>query len=189
MTDIDLAQIARTLDEMRSREIIRETLHRYARGIDRRDTAEVERVFWPDSKVDFGVYKGTGSEFATMIVSWLLEGGVETTDHLLGNVLIALEGDVAESECYLHAYHRVRKADGGAADCFIGARYQDRFERRDDIWRIAERVLVYDWFREYPESGNFSTGCMMGVSNSNAVIGEARPDISAALSQALDRLA
>jgi hypothetical protein len=187
--DIDMAQIARTLDEMQSREIIRETLHRYARGIDRRDTDEVERTFWPDSRVNFGVYKGTGLEFSGMIVSWLREGGVETTDHLLGNVLIALEGDVAQSECYLHAYHRVRKADGGAADCFIGARYQDRFERRAGIWRIAERTLIYDWFREYPESGNFTTGCLMGVSNSNAAIGEAGPDISAELSLALARLA
>jgi hypothetical protein len=188
MMDIDLAKIARTLDEMRSREVIRETLHRYARGIDRRDKAEVERVFWPDSTVDFGVYKGTGLEFASMIVSWLHAGGVEITDHLLGNILIALEGDVAQSECYLHAYHRVRKEDGGTADCFIGARYQDRFERRDGIWRIAERVLVYDWFREYPESGNFSTGCLMGVSSSNATIGQAGPDISAALSRVLARL-
>ena len=32
----------------------------------------------------------------------------------------------------------------GLTDFFSG-RYVDRFERRDDVWRIANRVVVHDW--------------------------------------------
>jgi hypothetical protein len=34
----------------------------------------------------------------------------------------------------------------------------DRFERRNDEWRIAARIVVTDWFREYPDSADWSAG-------------------------------
>ncbi len=40
----------------------------------------------------------------------------------------------------------------------MGARYIDRMEMRDDEWRIADRVVVVDWFRVYPDSADWSNG-------------------------------
>jgi len=181
-----MADIALTVDQLRSRESIRETLFRYARGIDRKDAEEVKRSFWPDSRVDFGIYQGSGVEFASLIGGWFTDGGVDITAHLIGNIIIVLDGDTANTESYLHAAHRVKR-DGSVIDCFVGARYQDRFERRNNEWRIAERVLIYDWFREYPNTGDFASGSAMGFSAANSVVGKSGPDASQLFAQALAR--
>jgi hypothetical protein len=34
-------------------------------------------------------------------------------------------------------------------DTIGSGRFLDRFERRGDEWRIARRLVVVDWFREY----------------------------------------
>jgi hypothetical protein len=188
MTELQTADLIRTIDELSSRESIRETLYRYARGIDRKDAEEVKRSFWPDSRVDFGIYQGSGQEFASLIGGWFSDGGVDITAHLVGNIIILLDGDIANSECYLHAAHRVKR-DGATIDCFVGARYQDRFERRNNEWKIAERVLIYDWFREYPDTGDFEAGSAMGFNAGNSVTGMSGPDRSPVFAQALARKA
>ncbi len=186
MPDSEIADITRTIDELRSREDIREVLYRYARGIDRKDAEEVKRSFWPDSRVNFGIYQGSGQEFASLIGGWFTDGGVDITAHLIGNIIIVLNGDIASTESYLHAAHRVRRG-GETIDCFVGARYQDRFERRNNEWKIAERVLIYDWFREYPDTGEFAAGSAMGFSAANSVVGKSGPDASHLFAQALAR--
>ena len=45
------------------------------------------------------------------------------------------EGDYAEGEIYVLAFHQVRKEDGGKLDLLIGGRYFDRYEKRDGTWR------------------------------------------------------
>lgn len=176
MPNSQLAELARTVDALQSRETIRETLYRYARGIDRKNADEVRNAFWPDATVNFGIYHGTGHEFASLIGGWFTDGGVEITAHLIGNILIVLDGETARTECYLHAAHRLARPVGAKIDCFVGARYQDRFERRDGAWKIAERVLIYDWFREYPDSGDFKSGSAMGFNADNSVVGTSGPD-------------
>ena len=68
----------------------------------------------------------------------------ETTMHFLGNVLIELDGDAAAVETYCVAYHRLVGQD---VDSIAGLRYVDRLERRDDVWRIADRQIVVEWNR------------------------------------------
>ncbi len=68
------------------------------------------------------------------------------TQHFLGNTHIELEGDVAHVETYCQAFHRFPTSGSASEDDFVlGARYIDRFERRDGEWRIARRKLVVDW--------------------------------------------
>jgi hypothetical protein len=50
----------------------------------------------------------------------------------------------------------------GERDTCIGGRYLDRFERRDGEWRIAERVMLYDWFQDWGAAADWSHG-MMGM--------------------------
>lgn len=187
MPETQLENLAQAVDELFSRESIRNTLYRYARGIDRKDAEEVKRSFWPDSRVNFGIFQGSGHDFASLIGGWFTDGGVDITAHLIGNIIIVFDGDTANSESYLHAAHRVHRPDGSTVDCFVGARYQDRFERRNNEWKIAERVLIYDWFREYPDTGDFSAGSAMGFSAANSVVGKSGPDTSPAFAQALTR--
>jgi hypothetical protein len=51
----------------------------------------------------------------------------------------------------------------GAKSDVIGAgRYLDPFEKRGDEWRILKRLVVTDWFRQYPDSADWSQG-MLGI--------------------------
>jgi hypothetical protein len=92
------------------------------------------------------------------------------THHQLGNILIELEPDgiTAYTEAYFTAYHRMRaKSDPKAAnnaydtemDFWVGGRYLDRMEKRDETWKIVYRVGMTDWTRiESPASqGYFAT--------------------------------
>ena len=49
-------------------------------------------------------------------------------------------------------------------DVVLGGRYVDRFEKRNEEWRIARRSVIGDWFRSTasPQGGwtSFVTGSM-----------------------------
>ena len=180
--------IAERLSEIEAEAAIRTRLVLYCRGIDRRDEAILAEIFWTDSQVEYGVFAGSGQAFATSICGWLTDGGVELTAHLLGNIAISQDGDVAHSEAYLQAYHRIRKPDGSCFDSLIGGRYQDRFEQRDGVWRIAFRRLVFDWFREFEGTGDWALGSV-GVTAATAEIGQGGPDRWEELNDAMRRRA
>jgi len=186
MSMTDKALLLR-LDRIESVEAIRARLHVYCRGVDRRDPDLIRAAFWPDAKVEYGMYTGNGHEFSNSICGTFAEGGVDNTAHLLGNVTIAVDGDTAHSEAYLHAHHRVRRPDGTYFDSIFGGRYHDRFERRNGIWRIIFRRLVFDWFRNFPDTGDWTVG-EFGVSRATATIGGPGKDIWPELNAALASL-
>ena len=72
----------------------------------------------------------------------------EATVHTIGDSIIdwSADGTTAFVETYVHAQHR-RRDDGGPFIEFFAGRYIDRFERRDNAWRIADRLLVHEWDR------------------------------------------
>src|SRR6185312_3051427 len=74
---------------------------------------------------------------------------LSSTQHLIGNVLVTLAGDAADSVCYLQAQHVRPGTDGG--DMFIIAgRYLDRFVRTPDGWQIAQRRFETFWTEGNP---------------------------------------
>lgn len=172
------------LERLEAESAISAALHLYCRGIDRRDSAIVSNVFWPDAMVEYGMFTGSALEFANSIVGWFESGGVHNTSHLIGSVSISIDGELAFSEAYLHAHHRLTSADGKLYDSVIGGRYHDRFERRDGKWRIISRRLVFDWFREFPDTGDWDVGSM-GVNRANATIGQPGLDPWPELNRAL----
>jgi len=131
--------------EMANREAIRDCLYRYCIGVDRRDRALLESVYWPDATEDRGSdFKGDIASF----LNWMLErtAGLTRTQHFLGNIFIRVDGSRATVESYLRAYHRLESRDG-TFDEFLGGRYLDVFERRGEDWRVLGRRFVFDWFR------------------------------------------
>ncbi|MEQ8837195.1 nuclear transport factor 2 family protein [Haliea sp.] len=163
------------ISEIADREAIKQCLYLYCRGIDRRSPELLNKLFWPDSTVEYGIFNGGGSEFSLSICDWLEGGGVISTAHHLGNIVIALDGNSAHTESYLNAHHTIRGDGELCSDCMIGARYQDRFEKRDNEWRIVFRRLVYDWFRTFPDTFDWKAGAL-GVTSENATIGGASDD-------------
>jgi hypothetical protein len=141
---------------------ITDVIYRYCHATDRRRWWLMDSVFHEDATCHLSVLGGSWREFVRQGEA-LLEH-VEDTHHQVGNILIALDGDVAHAETYLTAFHRV-PADappggpfggtGEAYDAVFGARYIDRFERRNGVWRIAERrsASEYRHYRPVSEGG------------------------------------
>ena len=130
------------LQELLDRQAIHDVMMRYARGVDRSDLAMVESCYHPGATDDHGSFKGTVEEF----MLWLPEQleAFDSLMHFIGNMLIELDGDAAHVETYCVSYHRLKGQD---VDTLFGLRYVDRFEKRNDEWRIATRRIVAEWNR------------------------------------------
>ncbi|ODT88605.1 nuclear transport factor 2 family protein [Phenylobacterium sp. SCN 70-31] len=143
------------LAALAARAEISDVIHRYCHATDRRRWWLMDTVFHEDATCHLSVIGGSWREFVEQGAALLAPVGV--THHQVGNIQIALEGDVAHAETYITAFHQV-PADappggpfggtGEAYDAIFGARYIDRFERRGGVWRIAERRSAAE-FRHY----------------------------------------
>ena len=136
------------MDELLDREEIRDVLLRYCRGVDRCDEELVRSVYHEDATDDHGTFKGSGHEFASVVVP-MLRAQWRSTVHALHNVSIDLDGDAAFVESGFVATHR-SLTDQDPTDFVFGGRYIDRFECRDGVWKIASRLVVHDWSRLEP---------------------------------------
>lgn len=162
MTDDQMMEIADHL-------AIQRTLFRYARGIDRCDAEILAGVWWPGCRVDYGSGEEDAHDWSRSVVEAL--GGMLRTQHMLGNMLIEIDGSSAVAETYCHAYHEVA-GEGGPFEMDVGGRYLDRFEKRDGAWRIAHRRYVLDWNANRPSSAIWDEGMYAGLARRGA----RRPD-------------
>jgi hypothetical protein len=143
-TEERLAALESKLHEFEAKEEIREVLFKFCRGVDRNDQECISEVYHPEAVADHG-------EFVIRIEDMparygpALPGQVGNM-HLLGNIFIELDGDVAFTESYFLAVRQLDR-EGGSSTRIRGGRYVDRFERRNGRWKILERVLVDEWSR------------------------------------------
>jgi hypothetical protein len=139
------------------RERIRDCIAHLARGEDRRDASTISACYWPDSITDYGVFRGTFAEY----LAWVVPGSpaIPVTQHVLGQSIIDLKGNVALVETQVVSYHRVNMGTE-ERDTVIGGRYLDRLEKRGGEWRIAQRTMLYDWFQDFGVSVDWSKGVM-----------------------------
>jgi hypothetical protein len=129
---------------------IAQLLTAFARGIDRMDENLLRSVLHPDATLDLGpgIFQGTGNDY----VNWVLGvvHNIRSSHHLIGNVRVDLDGDVALVESYFHVHCRLDKPTG-REDVFMGGRNLDRMERRPSspagVWKIVHRKQVLDWVR------------------------------------------
>jgi hypothetical protein len=151
--------ITEELIALLDREKIRACIARLARGEDRRDPALISASCWPDGTSDYGIFAGSFAEY----LAWVVPGSpaIAVTQHILGQSVVDLGGNTGRAETHVIAYHRVNMGDG-EHDTFIGGRYLDRFEKREQEWRVAHRVMLYDWLQDLGISSDWSQG-LMGV--------------------------
>ena len=116
---------------------IEQQLYRFARAMDSRDWDTLAAICSPDIVAEFGTGEVRGSEAVVELIrSYLDNCGV--TQHLLGNVLVSVEGDSARSEAYVADLHLSRQTESGDYFRTLG-NYSDRWQRVDGDWRLAER--------------------------------------------------
>lgn len=120
---------------------------RYCRGIDRRDFALVRSLYHDDAIDDHGkMFKGGPDAFARFLPEIMAPW--EATIHSISNSVFAIEGDQAEGEHVVMAFHRTHPPD--RREFTVWGRYLDRYERRDGVWKFAHRSLVFDHGRVTP---------------------------------------
>ena len=148
------------LAELADREAIKECLYRYSRGVDRLDADMVRSAYWPDCVDNHMGFVGNAEEFIAW--SFPIMSTMDQSQHFIANVLMSINGDSADVESYFYGFHRINTPEGTKSDVIGAGRYVDRLEKRDDEWRIKERMVVTDWFRQYPDSADWSQG-MLGI--------------------------
>lgn len=153
-----------TMNDIIDREAIRDVIYRYARAVDRNDKQLLESVYWPDAIDERDSFTGSRDEFVAWVLPQL-HRVASVAQHLIGNILIRVDGDMAAVESYLHGYMRMRDGD---QDIVFGGRYIDRMEKRDQEWRIIHRRLMFDFVRDYPDSATRRTGKYMTESKAAA---------------------
>ena len=126
--------------------------------MDRGDADLVASVYHADGTDDHGSFKGLGSDFAVYATS-RLPARYRATQHTIANTIIDfVDDDTAHVESHVCARHlRDDGDDVLAMETFFG-RYVDRFERREGVWKIAERLVVHDWDLAEPVTLAFPPG-------------------------------
>jgi hypothetical protein len=138
--------------EYLDREEIRDLSRRYMRGLDRLDLDLLGSVFADDARVDYGFFQGSARDFVDFAHAALKDH--LANHHLIGQMLVILDGDHAVGEIYFQAFHRIME-QGDEKDLFISGRYVDRYVKRDGVWKIAFRSEVNDWSRTDPATDTF----------------------------------
>ncbi len=148
------SRIASTMDRLELADLI----YRFARGLDRSDDSLLRAAFHVDATVDLGpgIFQGMASDYIIWALGSLQQS--RSSQHMVGNMWMQIDGDVALVESYCHAYLRLEKPTG-KEDLFIASRWLDRMERRPSghsgIWRIAHRKVMLDLTRAEPAADMF----------------------------------
>lgn len=177
MQDMD-ELLDRKLREMVDRQEIFQLLLRYARGLDRMDRALIRDCYWDDAIDDHHGFIGDPDSF----IDWAFEYNIavsEVQHHGLSNHYCEIDGDNASSETY---YTFI----GGNIEpphlLSIG-RYIDHFQRRDGVWKMANRVTVIEKNYELPEhaadamirAGDTSQGPLLPATRDRSDLSYHRP--------------
>ncbi|KDF02427.1 ethyl tert-butyl ether degradation protein EthD [Mycolicibacterium aromaticivorans JS19b1 = JCM 16368] len=111
----------------------------FARAMDERDWSTMAAILTHDAFGDFGTGPLAGSAaIIELIRSYLDNCG--PTQHLLGNVIVEVDGDTATSLAYVRDIHLNSTADPAVRFYTLGD-YHDTWRRtRDGSWRMSQRI-------------------------------------------------
>ncbi len=141
-------QTAEPMTQLVDRAEISALIFRTARAMDTRDWTLLSTCYTPTSIGLFATGKTEGFEqIARQYQAFLTP--LDVTQHLIGNVECAVQGDEAQTSCYFQAQH-VRVGTEGGVHYLIGGRYDDRMVRTPEGWRIATRRVTGLWTQGNP---------------------------------------
>ncbi len=121
-----------------------ETQIGYADACDSRDWSILQRVFTEHATGAYGLYNPPDRRGFEMMLSSFLDGA-GPTQHMLGNHVVELRGDVAHARCSVTATHGGRPGSGREAETYIVfGSYHDDLVRTPDGWRIQHRRMQVD---------------------------------------------
>ncbi len=132
------AMLARLVD----RQAIVDVFNDYARGVDTRDEALYRSCF--ADELDLDMWGGDGPTTSTA-EDWVTKAfaavsSFETTQHIITNHQIEIDGDRAFARAYLQAQHW--NPDNAM---LVGGFYENDFVRVEGRWRICKLCLKVTW--------------------------------------------
>lgn len=116
----------------------------------------MESCYWPEAWDDHGLFKGRAADLMALNRS-LRDSGEQYFDHMshhICNEWVTIAGDVAQGESSFIGFQGCTK-DGKRQEYLMVGRYLDRFERRSDEWRIADRLVAMDWETMLPDTPGY----------------------------------
>lgn len=141
------AERNKKLDMLLAKEEIKDLVLSYCRAIDRKDFELLATLYHPGAGDEHGCNpSGTAQEFFD-ILPGMMEVS-EVLQHNITNHLVKVDGDYAEGEAYLVA-HTLVDMDEHRYAFLMGARYLDRYQRIDGVWKFNHRRVVADWVQHY----------------------------------------
>ena len=133
------------LDALLDREAIRELQTRYALALDAKDWDLLRTVFTEDAVADYGELAALNEGLEAIVERCRLAlDGLDSSQHLLGNHWVEVDGDAARAGCYLHAQHHL-VSPSGLNTFVVGGTYRDELIRTPEGWRINRRTLEATW--------------------------------------------
>ena len=136
------------LQELLDRKACEDVLMRYGRSLDWLDQVGQEECFWPDAKIDYGFFQGSGKEWVPVVMD--IEATSSRRWHVSTGVMVQVNGDKAKSECYGLTVGTSENEQGDLVDTIFGGRYLDELEKREGQWRISMRTYIADWTHHFP---------------------------------------
>lgn len=133
------------LQEMLDENALRKLVNAYCRAVDRGDVDALRNLYHHDAVDAHGGFSTGAVEgfFAELVAA---RPHLRAMQHHITTVNFAIRRNQAEGEIYTIAVHTLA-GKGRDIDLVIGGRYLDRYEKRDDVWKLIERTIVTDWAR------------------------------------------
>ena len=119
------------------REIYRKIMS-FARAMDQRDWETLEKLLADDARANLGKGEIVGKREIVDFIRPFLEA-CGTTQHLIGNVVIYVDGDTATSQSYVSDMHLGKEKKSNLTFRTLGE-YFDEWVRLDGSWLLKRRV-------------------------------------------------
>ena len=149
MTDL----LKELLDKRALDELIFRTMH----ALDACDWSAYGASFVPDAVFDFREH-GAAPPEARQVIEGIdkvialqksVIEGFDTTQHHVTNMIHAIDGDTAVTDCYLYAEHFLN-TERGDRSVSLGARYQVGSRRHAGAWKVHRWRFHSPWMRGNP---------------------------------------
>ncbi|MGH4001798.1 MAG: nuclear transport factor 2 family protein [Pseudonocardiaceae bacterium] len=136
-------QLQDRLAEVVDEQDVAAVLFGIARAMDQQDWGLVEASYTADAVGDYQTGPVTGRAAIVEMARGFLTA-FDATQHLLGNVEVAVAGDVATTRSTFIAQHVLNGADGGRR-VVMGGNYDDTLTRTAEGWRVSARRIRGIW--------------------------------------------
>lgn len=120
---------------------IQRGLSTFARILDGKRWDDLGLVFSDTVRFNYGVAEEVGMSALRATMRRFLDR-CGKTQHLIGSVLVDVDGDAAISRSYVQARHQ-RAGDSTGPIFDSNGDYLDRWERRPEGWRIVRRDALW----------------------------------------------